>query len=136
MWRHPHEESHTAGIRRTSSTLADSWNQGNAEQAVCCFTQDALYTEPPDKQNYAGRDALYQFFGGANGRAGEMNMVWHHIIFDETGQIGAGEFTFTYGDTVHGVTMIKVRDGLISNWREYWYASELPWDVFTKLNSF
>lgn len=116
--------------------LADGWNQGNAQQAASCFTQDALYTEPPDKQYYIGRDALYQFFGGANGRAGEMNMVWHHILFDETRQIGAGEFTFTYGDTVHGVTMIKVRDGLISNWREYWYASELPWDVFTQLNSF
>jgi hypothetical protein len=116
--------------------LADGWNQGNAEQASSCFTQDALYTEPPDKQYYAGRDALYQFFGGANGRAGEMNMVWHHILFDETKQIGAGEFTFTYGDTVHGITMIKVRDGLISNWREYWYASELLWEEFIKLNSF
>jgi len=116
--------------------LADSWNQGNAEQAASCFTEDALYTEPPDKQIYAGRDALFQFFGGPNGRAGEMNMVWHHILFDEDEQIGAGEFTFTYGDTVHGVTMIKVRDGLISNWREYWYASELPWNEFTKLNSF
>lgn len=116
--------------------LADGWNQGNAAQAASCFAQDALYTEPPDKQYYAGRDALYQFFGGANGRAGEMNMVWHHIVFDETAQIGAGEFTFTYGETVHGVTMIKVRDGLIGNWREYWYASELPWDAFIKLNSF
>jgi hypothetical protein len=116
--------------------LADGWNQGNAEQAANCFTEDALYTEPPDKQYYNGREALYQFFGGANGRAGEMNMIWHHILFDETRQIGTGEFTFTYGDTVHGVTMIKVRDGLISNWREYWYASELPWEEFIQLNSF
>ena len=116
--------------------LADGWNQGNAEQAASCFTKDALYTEPPDKQYYAGRDALYQFFGGANGRAGKMKMVWHHIIFDETRQLGAGEFTFTYGDTVHGVTMIKLREGLISNWREYWYASQLPWEAFTQLNNF
>jgi hypothetical protein len=116
--------------------LADGWNKGEARQAADCFTQDALYTEPPDKQYYAGRDALYLFFGGANGRAGEMNMVWHHIIFDEENQVGAGEFTFTYGDTVHGVTMIKVRDGLISNWREYWYASPLSWEAFTEKNSF
>lgn len=113
--------------------LADGWNPGNAQQAANCFTDDAIYTEPPDKQYYAGRDALYQFFGGANGRAGEMNMIWHHIIFDETKPLGAGEFTFTYGDTVHGVTMIKVRDGLIRNWREYWYASELLWEDFTKM---
>jgi ketosteroid isomerase-like protein len=116
--------------------LADGWNNGDARQAAACFTPDALYTEPPDKQHYAGRDALYQFFGGTNGRAGEMNMVWHHIIFDEGNQLGAGEFTFTYGDTVHGVTMIKVREGLISNWREYWYASPLSWEAFTEKNRF
>ena len=116
--------------------LADGWNQGNTQQAAECFTEDALYTEPPDKQYYSGREALYQFFGSENGRAGEMNMVWHHMIFDETEQLGAGEFTFTYGSPVHGVTMIKVRDGLISHWREYWYASELPWEEFTRLNSF
>ncbi|HET9908297.1 MAG TPA: nuclear transport factor 2 family protein [Anaerolineales bacterium] len=116
--------------------LADGWNQGNAQQAAECFTQDAIYTEPPDKQYYNGREALYQFFGGPNGRAGEMNMAWHHIIFDETDQLGSGEFTFTYGDTVHGVTMVKVRNGLISNWREYWYTSDLLWEEFTQLNSF
>ena len=116
--------------------LAEGWNNGDARQAADCFTQDALYTEPPDKQFYSGREALYHFFGGANGRTGEMNMVWHHIVFDEESQIGAGEFTFTYDDTVHGVTMIKVQDGLISNWREYWYASPLSWEAFTEKNSF
>jgi nuclear transport factor 2 (NTF2) superfamily protein len=116
--------------------LADGWNNGDTKQAANCFTQDALYTEPPDKQFYSGREALYQFFGGDNGRAGQMNMVWHHILFDEEDQIGAGEFTFTYDDTVHGVTMIKVRDGLISNWREYWYASPLGREVFIEKNSF
>ena len=116
--------------------LADGWNTGNARQAADCFAEDALYTEPPDRQYYSGRDALYRFFGGESGRAGEMNMTWHHIVFDEESQIGAGEFTFTYGDAVHGVTMIKVRDGLISNWREYWYASPLSWESFTAKNSF
>jgi hypothetical protein len=116
--------------------MADGWNTGNARQAADCFTEDALYTEPPDKQYYSGRDALYRFFGGDNGRAGDMNMVWRHILFDEEQQVGAGEFTFTYGTTVHGVTMIKVRDGLISNWREYWYASPLAWEEFTQKNSF
>lgn len=121
---------------RLLQRLADSWNNGDAGQAAACFTRDALYTEPPDKQYYAGREALYRFFGGANGRAGQMHMAWHHIVFDEESQIGAGEFTFSYGDTVHGVTMIKVQDGLISNWREYWYASPLSWEAFTEKNSF
>jgi hypothetical protein len=117
-------------------SLADAWNQGDAARAANCFTPDALYTEPPDRQYYAGREALYRFFGGPNGRPGQMQMLWHHVIFDEERQLGAGEFTFSYGETVHGVTMIKVRDGLISNWREYWYASPLSWEAFTEKNSF
>lgn len=121
---------------RLLQRLAEGWNNGNARQAADCFTEDALYTEPPDKQYYSGRDELFKFFGGDEGRAGDMNMIWHHIVFDEEKQIGAGEFTFTYGDTVHGVTMIKVRDGLISNWREYWYASPLLWEEFTQTNRF
>ncbi|MEW6405295.1 MAG: nuclear transport factor 2 family protein [Chloroflexota bacterium] len=125
-----------SGFARLLQCLADGWNQGDARQAADCFTEDALYTEPPDKQYYSGREALYHFFGGEHGRAGDMDMVWHHILFDEEKQLGAGEFTFTYGSTVHGVAMIKVRDGLISNWREYWYASHLSWEAFTEKNRF
>ena len=116
--------------------LADAWNQGDARQAADCFTPDALYTEPPDRQHYAGREALYRFFGGPDGRPGQMQMTWRHVVFDADQQLGAAEFTFTYGETVHGVTMLKVRDGLISNWREYWYASPLTWEAFTGKNSF
>jgi hypothetical protein len=65
-----------------------------------------------------------------------MSMTWHHMVFDETKQIGAGEFTFTYGSTVHGVTMIKIRNGKISNWREYWYESPLEWKAFIGINNF
>jgi len=65
-----------------------------------------------------------------------MTMTWHHIVFDGAQQFGAGEFTFTYGHTVHGMVMLKVRDGLISNWREYWYASRLTWEDFTSRNNF
>ena len=116
--------------------LANAWNEGNSGQAAKCFTLDALYTEPPERQFYAGREALYRFFGGPDGRPGQMSMVWHHVVFDPAQQLGAGEFTFTYGETVHGVAMIKVREGLISNWREYWYGSPLAWEAFTEKNSF
>ena len=39
-------------------------------------------------------------------------------------------FTFRYGSAGHGVAMIQVRDGQISRWREYWYASDLEWSDF------
>jgi ketosteroid isomerase-like protein len=116
--------------------LAAGWNEGDSRKAADCFTQDAVYTEPPDKQEYRGRQRLYEFFGGAQGRRGQMRMQWHHVAFDEATQVGMGEFTFEYGGRVHGVTVVRVRDGLISNWREYFYASTLSWDEFTKRNPF
>ncbi len=116
--------------------LAAAWNQGKARVAADCFNEDAVYTEPPDKQVYVGRDALFRFFGGDSGRPGQMSMTWHHIAYNPATQTGAGEFTFTYGSTVHGAAVIKVRDGRISNWREYWYESPLAWEEFMGVNRF
>jgi hypothetical protein len=98
--------------------------------------RNAIYTEPPDKQVYRGREALFRFFGGATGRPGQMTMRWHHLAFDPATQIGFGEFSFTYGTTVHGVAVIRLRQGKIANWREYWYESTLPWDQFIRANPF
>jgi hypothetical protein len=117
-------------------TLAQGWNQGNAQKAADCFTENAIYSEPPDKQLYRGRAALFKFFGGNEGRKGAMKMVWHHLAFNEQTQIGAGEFTFDYGGTVHGVAMVKIENGRISRWREYWYESPLDWEKFTRHNPF
>lgn len=128
--------SSAAQFRTVLNDLAEAWNQGDARRAADCFTADAVYTEPPDKQVYRGREELFRFFGGAQGRAGQMAMQWHHLAFDEETQIGFGEFTFTYGSTVHGVAVVRLRDGRIANWREYWYESALPWDRFIRANPF
>jgi ketosteroid isomerase-like protein len=50
--------------------LAEAWNNGESRRAAECFTEDAIYTEPPDKQVYRGREALFRFFGGGNRQAG------------------------------------------------------------------
>jgi hypothetical protein len=117
-------------------TVAAGWNEGDARKAANCFTEDAIYTEPPDKQKYKGREALFKFFGGDQGRKDQMKMTWHHLIFDETKQTGAGEFTFEYGGKVHGMVIIKITGGKISNWREYWYESPLDWEQFMGENKF
>ena len=113
-------------------TLADEWQAGNAQKAVDCFTADAIYVDPPEKQINKGHKALYEYFGGDEGRAGQMKMTWHHLVFDESEQKGMGEFTFEYGSKAHGVTVIKIEQGKISHWREYWYESDLEWDAFTR----
>ena len=130
------EKDATAEFRVVMDTLARAWNEGDARRAADCFTEDAVYTEPPDKQIYCGREALYRFFGGDAGRPGQMTMRWHHLAFDEESQIGFGEFSFTYGSTVHGVAVVRLREGKIANWREYWYESDLSWDEFIRANPF
>jgi hypothetical protein len=45
-------------------------------------------------------------------------------------QTGAAEYTYTGAYTYHGLAMIRVRDGLVSVWREYQHISTLPWDTY------
>jgi hypothetical protein len=118
-------------------TVEEGWNEGNTRKAANCFTENAIYTEPPDKQKYIGRERLFQFFGGEAGRKSTMKMTWHNLVFDKQKQIGFGEFTFEYeGGKVHGIVIVKLQNGLISNWREYWYESNLDWEKFIGENKF
>ncbi len=48
-------------------TIADGWNEGDARKATDCFSGDAIYVEPPEKQLFHGRTELYEFFGGTKG---------------------------------------------------------------------
>lgn len=117
-------------FRRLLRTVADGWNEGDARMAADCFTEDAVYVEPPDRQRHVGRQQLAEFFG----RGAKFSMKWHRIAFDEEDQAGFGEYTlYVIGEfTLHGITTVEIEeeDGLISSWREYQYRSELPFEEF------
>jgi hypothetical protein len=117
-------------------TVAAGWNEGNARKAADCYTEDAIYTEPPDRQVYVGRKALYEFFGGDKKPEPPMKMTWHHLAFNEESQIGFGEYTFQMNNRYHGIVVVKISGGKISNWREYQYKSDLEWKEFIKKNDF
>lgn len=117
-------------------TVAEGWNEGNARKAADCFSEDAIYVEPPDKQLYHGRAELYEFFGGDAGTDLPMKMIWHHLAFNEEEQIGFGEYTFQLHGRYHGIVLVKLESGLIKHWREYQYRSELSWEEFTHHNPF
>jgi len=117
--------------------VAIGWSTNDAKRAAAAFSPDAVYSEPPDKQLYVGRAALFDFFGGEAGRTEAMAMSWRHISYNPKTQVGAGEFTFTYQDEhAHGMVLIKVEGGLIAHWREYYYESDLGWDDFQGSNKF
>ncbi|GAB3938275.1 nuclear transport factor 2 family protein [Larkinella terrae] len=117
-------------------TVAAGLNENNGRKAADCFALDAIYSEPPNKQIYRGRDRIFEFFGGWKGRPKVVQMVWHHLTFDEQTQVGSGEFSMTYGTTTHGMVSVKIREGLIGNWREYFYQSALDWNGFILQNPF
>ena len=126
----------SAEFRKLMETVSAGWNAGDARKAADCFTEDALYLEPPDKQFYAGRPALYEFFGGATKPEPPMKMTWHHLAFDEASQVGFGEYTFQMNRRYHGIVVVRIRDGKIANWREYQYESKLDWKDFVAKSPF
>ena len=117
-------------------TIAAAWGRGDARTAADCFAEEAVYSEPPDRQLYRGRSELYDFFGGNEDPPPPMQMTWHHVVFGEDEQVGAGEYTFQGRNRYHGAVLIRIADGKIANWREYQYRSELDWDEFVGLNRF
>jgi hypothetical protein len=119
------------------NTVAKGWNTNNARLAADCFSEDVVYIEPPDLQLYEGRDALFEFFGGEEGRALPMSLEWHHLIFDEQKQVGSGEYTFKYrGRITHGLLIIQIKNGLIHRWREYQVRTEIEFDEFVGKSQF
>ena len=124
------------GFRALMERVADGWRDGNAAKAVECFTEDALYEEPPRKQFHSGRPDLFEFFGGTNGTDKPMHMTWHHLVFDARAQIGAGEYTFRLNRQYHGVVMVQLRGARIARWREYQTESSLPFEDFSAATRF
>jgi hypothetical protein len=123
-------------FERLMQTVSDSWNQSNPRKAAECFSEDAIYVEPPDKQLYHGRADLYEFFGGDSGPDMPMKMTWHHLAFNEEEQVGFGEYTFEMHNRYHGIVVVKLEAGLIQQWREYQYRTGLDWVAFSGHNPF
>jgi hypothetical protein len=125
-----------AGFRALMRTIATGWNDGDSRKSADCFTEDAAYLEPPDAQSYRGREALYEFFGGARQPPSPGRMTWHHLAFDPAAQVGFGEYTYRGQNLYHGIVVVKLRAGRVSRWREYQYRSTLPWADFVGPSKF
>ena len=124
------------GFGALMERVTAGWREGNAAKAAECFTEDALYEEPPKKQFHSGRADLFEFFGGEKGTEKPMHMTWHHLVFDPVTQVGAGEYTFRLNRQYHGVVMVKLRDGRIARWREYQTESSLSFEEFSSATRF
>jgi hypothetical protein len=117
-------------FRAMLDTVAHAWNTGKAEVAVECFTSDAVYIEPPDRQLYKGASALQAFFATSINPPRPDRMRWHFVAFDDALQTGFGEYTYRGRQFFHGIAVVQLQGGRIRRWREYQYASRVPWEDF------
>ena len=123
----------TLEFEKLLETIALGWNTKNAKLAVECFTSDAIYIEPPNKQLIQGQNELYIYFGGDNGA--DMKLTWHHLFFNKEKQSGAGEYTFEMNGVIHnGVAIVEIENGRIKFWREYDVPGTLSYEDFLKTN--
>ncbi len=123
-------------FRDLLAKLALGLNTGNARLAAGCFTEDALYSAPPDPLIRKGRQQLFEFFGGQKGRSQPMSLLWHHVVFDPATGIGMGEYTFTYQIRTHDMVIVRIVGGKIANWREYERESPQNWEQMIGENRF
>ncbi|HZS28714.1 MAG TPA: nuclear transport factor 2 family protein [Candidatus Angelobacter sp.] len=121
---------------RIMNMIAQSESEGNASKAADMFAEDAVYSNPAQRQVRKGRPAIAKLLGGNKSLNKPMTMQWHHLLFNEQEQVGAGEFTQEGARHYHGMVIVKVEKGKISRWREYEFASSQSWDKFTGENQF
>ena len=114
-----------AAFRATLDSVAAGWNSNRADPAASCFTEAAVYLEPPDRQLYRGRPALREFFAASIAPPRPDRMRWHSIAFDSLRQVGFGEYTYRGRQNYHGIVVVHLEGGLIRSWREYQYGSPL-----------
>ena len=119
-------------FRALMDRLARSWESLDTEGALECFTDDAVYMEPPDIQLYQGHSQLESYFGAL---VSGTTMRLHNVWFDEEHHVGAVEYTFGMRQRVeadHGVAVVEIEDGRIARWREYQRKGSARFEDFVR----
>lgn len=113
--------------------LGTAWVGRDYAKAASFFASDVEYSDPL-RYTIKGRAALFDFFTDDGGH--EQTVQWHNVIFDESRQLAACEYSYTGTHIYHGLVMVKLKDGLITNWREYQHTAEQGWEDFWGDNRF
>ena len=120
----------TEDFRELMERLARGWSEQDTELALSCFAEDAVYMEPPDVQLYVGHEQLRPYFAALEPGT---YMRFQVLLFDESTQIGSGEYAFgNEGSDIadHGVAVVEIEGGRIRHWREYQRKGPAAFDEF------
>ncbi|HKV84899.1 MAG TPA: nuclear transport factor 2 family protein [Ktedonobacterales bacterium] len=107
-------------LRRFGACL----EHGDTEAAAACFTEDAVYEEPP-RFAFTGRPALRAFIADFLARHTEVRFTVARTLASADGALMAAEWRWSYRSldgSAHafaGMCFVELRDGLIARWRGY-----------------
>ena len=107
--------------------LADAWRHRDYAAAADCFAPQVKYGDPL-RYSFQDSRALRLFFEADDGQA--QRIEWHTVLFDGTDQVGAVEYTYSGSHNYHGVAIVRVKDGLITHWREHQHIDGRSWLEF------
>ena len=113
-------------FRELLATMEAGWNDGDAQRVAACFAEQVRYGDPT-RYRFDSRAELLPFFAPP---PGGHTMRWHSVVFDESEQAGAGEYTYEGHHRYHGAVMIRVERDVVIEWREWQHVSDLDWDEF------
>jgi len=113
--------------------LANGWTNRDYATVIEAFAKDVRYADPL-RYNLRGRDKLRTFFEADDGQ--EQRTTFHTVIFDESRQVAAVEYTYEGSHRYHGVALIRLENGLITHWREYQHIDQRAWSEFVSGTEF
>jgi hypothetical protein len=114
-------------------SLADAWSRRDYNSAANFFDEEVHYGDPL-RYSFSNRMQLQVFFEADEGY--EQKTEWHTIIFDESIQTGAAEYTYEGTYRYHGVVLIGLKDNKIWRWREYQHIDDRDWQTFVSSTMF
>lgn len=125
-----------AGFEQIMNALAAARKEGNAAKVSELLTGNAIYSNLATGETRKGQAAVARLLGSGKTSVKATSIQWHHLLFNEKEQIGAGEFSLEGTPRHHGMVIVKLENGKISNCREYRLASSRSWEKITAENQF
>lgn len=113
--------------------LADGWKNRDYAQVCDAFSEDVQYADPM-RYDLHSRESLRAFFEDDDGR--DQRTVFHTVIFDQTRQIAAVEYTYEGSHRYHGVALVRLENDRITHWREYQHTDRREWTDFISGTAF
>jgi ketosteroid isomerase-like protein len=122
-----------AHFRDMLDAMATGWRARDYAAVAAHFADDVHYGDPT-RYTLDGRAQLLDFFRADDDQPQDVR--WHLTMFDEAAQVGAAEYSYDGTSRYHGVALIRVRDGLITHWREYQHTDPRAWQEFAGSTAF